>query len=156
MNKKYIVRLSMEERQQLEDLVTKGKAQAYRIKHAHILLAVDADGPNWFDAQAAQAFRCDANTVRNVRQRFVEQGVEAALRRKPQDRPSRTPILDGEKEARLIALACSKPEAGRAKWSLRLLADKAVELEIVDAICHETVRQALKKTNFGRINAPVG
>jgi hypothetical protein len=156
MNKKYIVRLTPEERQQLEALVTKGKGAAYRIKHANILLAVDADGPNWMDAQAAQAFRCDANTVRNVRQRFVEQGLEAALVRKPQDRPSRQRILDGEKEARLIALACSKPETGRAKWSLRMLADKVVALEIVDSISHETVRQALKKMNCGRITETVG
>ncbi len=145
--KKYIVRLTPAERAQLESLVSKGVGQAYRIKHANILLAVDADGPAWIDQRAAEAFRCHLNTVVNMRQRFVEGGVEAALRRKPQKRPSREPVLDGQGQARLTALACSKPPAGRAKWSLRLLADKVVELNIVESICHETVRKTLKKTS---------
>ena len=122
MNKKYIVRLTAEERQQLEDLVRKGKTQAYRIKHAHILLAVNADGPNWSDQQTARAYCCNQNTVRNVRQRFVEQGFEQALNQKKRHSPPRKPILDGEKEARLLALACSKPPKGRAKWTLKLFA----------------------------------
>jgi len=156
MNKKYIVRLTCGERSELETLVKKGKTQAYRIKHANILLAADADGPNWSDEEVAEAFGCHQNTVRNVRQRLVEHGLEAALARKKQERPSRTKKLDGEKEARLIAVACSKPPTGRAKWTLRMLADKLVTLQVVDAISHETVRQTLKKTCFARTCADAG
>jgi transposase len=143
MNKRYIVRLTKEERESLEKLVSKGKAAAYRIKHANILLMVDADGPCWTDQQAAEAFSCHANTVARIRQRFVEQGLEAALgRRKREYRPR---VVDGEVEARLMALRCSAPPEGHARWTLRLLADQAVEREIVPAISHETVRQVLKK-----------
>ena len=99
MNKKYIVRLSDEEREQLAELPRKGKAAAYKIRHAHILLKAEADGPSWTDAKIAESFSVSVNTVRGVRQRLVEQGLEAALHRKPQDRASRTPILDGEGEA---------------------------------------------------------
>ena len=148
MNKNYIVRLTAEERKELENLVKKGKTQAYRIKHANILLAVDADGPNLSDENSAQIFGCHQNTVCNVRQRFVEQGIEAALERKKRDKPPRELKIDGEKEARLIAIACSEPPAGRAKWTLKMLADKLVELDIVDTISDQTVRRALKKTNL--------
>jgi transposase len=147
MARKYVVRLGSEERESLKLLVKKGKAQAYRIKHANILLAVDADGPDWSDEEAAEAFGCHANTVANVRQRFVEQGLEAALDRKKQNSPSRERILDGEKEARLIALACSAPPQGRSKWTLQLLADKLVALKVVESISDQTVRRTLKKTN---------
>lgn len=147
MVRKYVVRLSSEEREALELLVKKGKTQAYRIKHANILLAVDADGPDWSDEEAAEAFGCHVNTVANVRQRFVEQGLEAALDRKKQKSPSRERILDGEKEARLIALACSAPPEGRSKWTLQLLADKLVALKVVDSVSDQTVRRTLKKTN---------
>jgi hypothetical protein len=146
MNKKYIVRLSDEERSQLTELTRKGKAAASKIRHAHILLKADADGPAWTDAKIAESFSVSVNTVLGVRQRLVEQGLEAALNRKQQDRPSRSPLLDGAGEARLIALRCSTPPVGHARWTLRLLADQAVALEIVEAISHETVRQALKKT----------
>lgn len=146
MSKKYIVRLRSEERNSLEAIVGKGKGPAHRIKHAHILLAVDADGPNWSDPKTAQAYRCHQNTVRNVRQRFVEQGFEAALERKKQLRPSRQRKLDGEQEARLIQIACSRPPKGRAKWTLKMLADELVALEVVDAISDQTVRRTLKKT----------
>ena len=145
MNKKYIVRLTTEERNELETMIKKGKTQAYKIKHANILLAVDADGPNRTDEAAAKAYRCHQNTVRNVRQRLVEGGLESALSRKKQDKPSRQRILDGEKEARLIAIACGGAPEGRAKWSLHMLADKLVVLGVVGSISHETVRQALKK-----------
>ena len=148
MNKKYIVRLSDEERQQLIELTTTGKAAAYRIKHAHMLLQVDADGPNQADHDVAKTFHSHVNTVRNVRQRFVEQGLEAALARKPQDQPSRQRVLDGNQEAHLIALRCSDPPEGHSQWTLRLLADQLVELDIVETISHETVRQALKKTRL--------
>jgi hypothetical protein len=146
MHKKHIVRLSDEDRTQLTELTNKGTAAAYKIRHAHILLKADADGPAWTDERIAESFSVSVNTVRGVRQRLVEQGLEAALTRKKQDHPSRTPRLDGAGEARLIALRCSTPPAGHARWTLRLLADQAVALEIVETISHETVRQALKKT----------
>jgi len=145
MNKKYIVRLSDEERSQLTELTRKGKAAAYKIRHANILLKTDADGPSWTDDRIAESFSVSVNTVLGVRQRLVEQGLEAALNRKKQARPSHPPLLDGEGEARLIALRCSAPPTGHARWTLRLLADQAVALEIVEAISHATVRQTLKK-----------
>lgn len=147
MPKRYIVRLSEEEQQYLQDLVSIGKSAAYKIKHANILLNIDVNGPGWTDEQAASALSCHRNTVANLRQRLVEQGLEAALQRQPQPRPSRQPICDGDAEAKLIALRCGEPPDGYARWTLRLLADKAVEQEIVPAIGHETVRQVLKKTN---------
>lgn len=146
MNKTYIVRLTDEERSELSALVSKGTTQAYRMRHAGILLKVDADGPGWTDERTAEAIGCHANTVRHVRQRFVEQGLEVALERKKRETPARAPKLDGAGEARLIAESCSAPPAGRARWTLHLLADRLVELKIVDSISHETVRQTLKKT----------
>jgi transposase len=151
-----VVRLSSEEREALELLVKKGKTQAYRIKHANIMLAVDADGPDWSDEEAAEAFGCHVNTVANVRQRVVEQGLEAALERKKQSSPSRERILDGEKEARLIAVACSAPPEGRSKWTLQLLADKLVALKVVESISDQTVRRTLKKTNSSLTCVSVG
>lgn len=151
MNKKYIVRLAREERSELENLVKSGRAEAYRIKHANILLAVDADGAGWSDEETQEAYRCHLNTVINVRQRFVEQGLEAALGRKKQEAPSREPLLDGDKEARLISIACSAPPEGRARWTLQLLADKLVALKVVDSICDQTVRRALKKMSLSLI-----
>jgi len=107
MNKKYIVRLSDEEREQVAELTRTGKAAAYKIRHAQILLKADADGPAWTDERIAESFSVSVNTVLSVRQRLVEQGLEAALNRKKQAHPSRSPRLDGEGEARLIALRCS-------------------------------------------------
>jgi len=147
MNKKYIVRLTSEERGYLEEFVSKGKRAAYKIKHANILLKADADGPGWPDEAIAEAFSVHDHTVRNVRQRFVEHGVNAALERKKQDAPSRKPILDGEKQARLLAIGCSQPPQGHARWTLHLLAQEMVRLEIVERISYETVRRALKKTS---------
>jgi len=147
MNKRYVVRLADGERRQLEERVSKGKAAAQKIKHANILLKADADGEGWTDEDIAGTFLVHPNTVRGIRQRFVEEGLEGALNRKRRALPPRERILDGEKEARLIALSCSKPPEGRGRWTLRLLADKMVELEIVDSISHETVRQGLKKTS---------
>jgi transposase len=151
MNKKYIVRLTAEERKELENLVKKGKTQAYRIKHANILLAVDADGPNWPDHQASKAYKCHQNTVVNVRQRFVEQGFQAALERKKQQSPSRKRIIDGESEARLISIACSKPPEGFAKWTMQMLADELVALNVVDSVSGQTVWRTLKKMNLSLI-----
>jgi transposase len=148
MNKKYIVRLTAKERKELENLVKKGKTQAYRIKHANILLAVDANGPNWPDYQTAKAYKCHQNTVINVRQRFVEQGFQAALERKKQQAPSRKRIIDGESEARLISIACSKLPEGSAKWTMQMLADELVALKVVDSVSGQTVWRTLKKMNL--------
>ena len=148
MNKKYIVRLTADERKELKNLLKKGKTQAYRMKHANILLAIDADGLNWPDHQAAKAYKCHENTVRNVRQRFVEQGLEVALERKVQQEPSRKRIIDGESEARLISIACGKPPKGRAKWTMQMLAAELVVLKVVDSISGQTVWRTLKKTNL--------
>jgi transposase len=150
--KKYKVTLTTEERNSLQDLIAAGKASAQKLAHARILLKADAapGGPAWIDARIAEAVEVNVTTVERVRERFVEQGVEAALARKKQDRPSRERKLDGQAEARLVALACSEPPLGRARWTLRLLADKLVELEVVDTVSTETVRQVLKKTNSSR------
>jgi transposase len=147
--KKYIVTLTEDERLSLSSLASSGKAAAKKITHARILLKADAadGGPDWRDADIASALDIDIRTVERVRERFVEQGLEAALVRKPQARPSRLPVLDGDAEARLIALACSRPPEGRARWTLRLLAGRLVELEVVEAVSHETVRRTLKKTS---------
>jgi transposase len=145
MNKKYIVNLTDEEREYLNGLVTKGKASAHVIRHANILLKADADSCAWPDEQIAEAFSAHKNTVVGIRQRFVEDGLETALGRKKQSAPSHKKILDGEGEARLIAMSCSEPPEGYSRWTLRLLADKAVDLEIAGSISYETVRQTLKK-----------
>jgi hypothetical protein len=142
MNKKYLVKLTSTERKQLKEIITKGKAPAYKIKHANILLKAEA---GWTDEKIARAFDCNVNTPRNVRQRLVAQGLEAALERKKQETPSREKILDGKGEAHLIALSCSQPPEGRSRWTLHLLADKLIELQVVDSVSHETVRQTLKK-----------
>ena len=146
--KKYKVTLTDEERSDLHELIAAGKGSAKRLAHARVLLKADASdgGPAWPDARIAQAVELSVATVERVRQRFVEQGFEAALVRKKQDSPSRRRTLDGAAEARLVALACSAPPEGRKAWTLRLLADKLVELEVVEAVSPETVRQALKKT----------
>ena len=150
--KKYKVTLTAEERQQLSALIATGKAAARKLAHARVLLHADAapGGPAWADERIAEAVAVGRATVERVRQRFVEQGLGAALGRKPQDRPSRPRKLDGRAEARLIALACSAPPEGRREWTMQLLADKLVELEVVDAVCDETVRRVLKKTRASR------
>lgn len=155
LSKKYIVRLTAEERTELEVMVKKGKAAAYKIKHANILLAADVQGPAWPDQQIATAFSCDPGTVENVRRRLVLEGLTAAVERKKQDQPSRSPKLDGRAEARLIALARSTPPEGQDRWTLQLLADRLVELKGVDSISDQTVRRALKKTTSGRTSKSV-
>jgi transposase len=146
--KKYLVTLTADERCQLDALIRRGKASALVLTRARILLKADqADGrPAWDDARIAEALEVGERTVSRVRQRFVERGFEACLRRKPQERPSRLRKLDGAAEARLIAVACSKAPEGRAEWTMQLLADKLVELDVVDSISDETVRRAMKKT----------
>lgn len=146
MNKKYIVRLTEQEREQLDALIRKGKAAASKIKHAHMLLKADANSADWSDEAIAAAFSVHTRTVAGIRERFVEQGLEAALHRKKQERPSRPPLFDGEAEAHLIALRCAEPPPGHARWTLRLLAAQVVELAIVASTSHETVRRTLKKT----------
>jgi transposase len=150
--KKYKVTLTTEERQQLSDLIAAGKAAAKKLTHARILLKADAadGGPAWPDNRIAEALDVSTDTIGRVRQRFVEQGLEAALVRKKQDCPSRQRKLDGRAEARLIALACSAPPDGRKEWTMKLLADRLVELEVVDTVCDETVRRVLKKTRSSR------
>ena len=150
--KKFLVTLTADERQHLAGLLAAGKRSALTLTRARILLKADqADGgPAWEDARIAAALDCGVRTIERIRQRFVEQGLEAALGRKPQDRPSRERKLDGRGEARLIALACSAPPEGRQEWTMKLLADKLVELQVVDAICDETVRRVLKITRSSR------
>src|SRR6516165_10604060 len=147
--KKYLVTLTGDERECLAGLLSAGKRSALALARARILLKADqADGgPAWPDDRIGEALDCGLRTVERVRQRFVERGLEAALGRKPQDRPSRERKLDGRAEARLIALACSAPPAGRARWTLKLLADKLVELELFASVSDETVRRVLKKTS---------
>ena len=147
--KKDLVTLTPEERDQLTRLTSAGKASALVLTRARVLLKADqADGgPAWDDGRIAEALGVGRRTVERVRQRFVEQGLEAALSHKPQDRPSRQRTLDGAAEARLIALACSQPPQGRARWTLKLLADRLVELEVFEAVSDETARRALKKTS---------
>jgi len=149
MSKRYRVELSEEERRYLKGLIATGTAPASKLTHARILLKADAadGGPAWSDARIAEAVEVSVATVERVRQRFVEQGLEAALVRKTQARPSRERTLGGRAEAKLIALACSAPPDDRKCWTMRLLADKLVELEVVPAISDETVRRSLKKAN---------
>ena len=149
-NAKYVVTLTSQERAQLLDLVQKGTAAAYKIKHANILLASDENGENLAAEAVAQAYHCHRTTVYNVRQRFVEQGFAAAVGRKKRLTPPVPPKMDGRAEARLVALACEETPDGVSRWSLRLLGQKMVDLGVVASISHETVRRTLKKTNCGR------
>lgn len=151
MNKKYVVRLSSEERAHLEVLVSKGKAAVRKIAHAQVLLKVDADGPAWSDSQASDAFGVSTVTVRAIRERFVLEDLDSALNRKKPIKPSVERKLDGAMEARLLAVACGPAPQGRARWTLHLLADKLVELNVVETISYETVRRALKKTRLSPI-----
>ena len=145
MPKKYVVRLTDQERATLTEVVKKLKGSSQKVRRAQILLKADADGPAWTDAKIAEALGCRTKTVENIRERSVTAGFEATLHGKPRANPPRPHRLDGEQEARVIALRLGPPPKGFASWSLRLLAEKVVELEIVDSISHETVRQALKK-----------
>ena len=149
MKKKYIVTLTQEERRILQAMLSKGKAAARKLMHARILLKADASsgGPGWNDDAIAEGLDVGRATVERVRRAFVEEGPEAALeRRKPRRQYRRK--LDGDAEAHLIALACSQAPEGRSRWTLRLLADRMVQLEQVDHLSYETVREVLKKTNL--------
>lgn len=152
MRKTYVVTLNPEERADLEKLVSTGHTSAKRQIHGRILLKADAsaEGPGWTDEQICAALDVSRSTVERVRKRFVEHGMEAMAPQRMRPRPSRH-RLDGEQEARLLALACGPPPAGRAHWTLRLLADQMVTLEHVESISYETVRRTLKKTRSSRI-----
>ena len=149
MPKKYVVELTAAERQQLMELVGKGKALARKIQHAHILLKADQSsrGVGWTDERIAEAYDVSVLTVARIRQRLVEHGLEDALVRRQHEQLARRKI-DGAAEAKMVALACSQAPGGRRRWTIRLLADKMVELEIVDSVGRETVRKTLKKTNL--------
>jgi transposase len=150
-NKKYVVRLTEEERRELRAMVKKGRVVAYKIKHANILLKADADGPGWTDVRIAEAFGCHPRTVENVRRRIVMQGLDAAVARKKQEHPSRERKLDGQGEARLVTIACSEAPDGRDRWTLQLMADELVRLRVVDTISDQTVRRTLKKTRAAKL-----
>lgn len=148
--KKYLVELSAEERSHLEALRKKDRVPAHRRTHAEILLLADqgSSGPAWRDDDVAQAAGVSRRTVENVRQRLVEQGLDAALERKKRETPPVEPKLTGDKEAQIIALACSPAPEGRARWTLALLSEKLVELKTFDAISTTSIATVLKKTNF--------
>jgi len=155
MRKVYRVELSQEDREQLKDLVRRGKLEkgkrpsALKLTRARLLLKADQaeGGPAYTDAAIAEALDVSPKTVFNIRQKWVELGLEQTLERRPQKTPSRQPKLDGKAEAKLIACSCGPAPEGRNKWTLQLLSDKVVELGLVDSICRETVRQTLKKTS---------
>jgi transposase len=156
--KKYVVRLSAEEREQLEVLTRKGKGAARRLLKARILLKADVseNGRGWSDSRIIAALDTSASMVYRVRRQLVEEGFEAVLSRKQRATPAVPPIFDGEKEAKLIALACSKPPKGRARWTLRLLENKVVELGIVERASDSTIHRTLKKTVSNRIADSAG
>jgi DNA-binding transcriptional ArsR family regulator len=148
MKKTYPVILTEAEREQLKSLIAAGTAPARKLTHARILLKADQSpkkGPGWVDVAIAEAVEVSQPTVSRVRKQYFEEGLEAALNRRPPNKEYHRK-LDGEQEARLVALACSEPPEGQARWSLRLLADKMVELEVVDDLSYQTVRRTLKKT----------
>ena len=156
MYKKYVVRLTDQERSQLETLVRRGRTHARKLLYARILLKADSDGPDrWTDEKIAEALEVSAATVARERRRFCEDGLEVALMPKKPGRPRRR-VLDGRAEANLIALSCSEPPEGRERWSMRLLADRMVELGHVGALSHETVRRTLKKTRSSPISSASG
>ena len=146
MRKKYVVRLSDQEREQLTGIVKKFKGTSQKVRRAQMLLKADGDGPGWTDAQIAEAFGCRRQTVENVRQRLVERGFEQTLNGLKRPQPPTPKLLDGAQEAKIIATRLGPPPAGYANWTLRLLARQVVELSIVESISHETVRRTLKKT----------
>ena len=146
MQKKYIVRLTEEERLELQAVIKKLKGSSQKVRRAQVLLKADAEGPNWTDQRIAEAFGCRIQTVEKIRQRLVERGFHETLHGAQRPMPPTEKLLNGEQEARVIAMRLGAPPKGYANWTLRLLARKVVELEIVESISHETVRQTLKKT----------
>lgn len=156
MYKRYVVRLTDQEREQLERLVRHGRAHARKLLYGRILLKADADGPDrWTDERIAEAFEVSTATVARQRKRFCEEGLEVALMTRKPARPRRR-VLDGRAEAHLVALCCSEPPEGRERWSMRLLAQKMVEIGHVDTVSYETVRRTLKKTNSSHTSSASG
>jgi len=158
MSPRYRVTLTKDERNELEALTRHGKTHARRFVHARVLLLCDAglDGPAWTVSDTSEALGVTNRTVEHLKKRFVEDGLEAAIERKPRETPPREVIFDGGFEARLIALACSKAPKGHQRWTVRLLADKVVELNIAASVSHMTVQRVLKKTNLSLISASTG
>jgi transposase len=155
---RYRITLTKPERKDLETLTRSGKTGAKKFVHARALLLCDAgpDGPAWTVAATAEALGVTTRTIEHLKQRFVEEGLEAALERKPREKPPRAVVFDGAFEARLIALACSEAPAGHQRWTVRLLADQAVELKFAPAVSHMTVQRVLKKTNLSLTSAHTG
>lgn len=145
MPKKYVVRLTDQERTELTAVVKKLKGTSQKVRRAQILLKADVEGPNWTDSRIAESFGCRTQTVENIRQRLVERGFQETLERVPREQPPVEKLLDGEQEARIIATRLGSPPPGYANWTLRLLARKVVELEITESVSYETVRRILKK-----------
>jgi transposase len=146
MLKKYVVELEDSERSQLQTIVRKLKGTSQKVKRANVLLKADALGPGWTDTKIAESLDCRTKTVENIRKRFVEEGFEIALNGKKREKPPTSKLLDGEQEAKIIAMRLGQPPKGYGKWTLRLLARKVVELEIVETVSYQTVRRTLKKT----------
>jgi hypothetical protein len=147
---KYHVTLTKDERKYLRELIAKGKTQGYRIRHAQILLALDEipENADWTDKKIAKAYASNEKSVGDLRRRFVEESFEAALGRKKRETPPVAPKITGEVEAQIVALTCSDPPEGRADWTLRLLADRVVELGILDSVSHNAIGETLKKTSL--------
>jgi transposase len=158
MSPRYRVTLTKEERKELESMTRRGKTHARRFIHARALLLCDAgaDGPAWNVSDVATALGVTSRAIEHLKRRFVEDGLEAALERKPREKPPREVTFDGAFEARLIALACSDAPDGRRRWTVRLLADKAVELSFAASVSHMTVQRVLKKTNLSLTSASTG
>ncbi len=153
MNKKHVVRLTLEEREELKSLTQTGTASARKLTRARVLLRADQGegGPGWTDQEIAEALDSSRHSVRSIRLRYSQRGTQGAInRKKGKCTVRRVRKLDGEAEAHLVAIACGEPPEGRAKWSMRLLADELVALQIVSAISHDTVWRTLKKTNSSR------
>ena len=141
MQKKYIVRLSDEERGVLQEVIGKLKGSSQKARRARVLLKADADGPAWTDSKIAEACSCRRQTVENLRQRFVERGFQETLEGKRREQPATPKLLDGKQEAQVIAMRLRSPPAGYANWTLRLLARKVVELEVAESVSYETIRR---------------
>ena len=158
MSPRYLVTLTEQERRELEALTRRGKTHARRVMHARALLLCDAgtDGPGWSVADTAVALGVSSRTIEHLKKHFVEDGIEAALERKQREKPPREVIFDGAFEARLIALACSDAPTGYRRWTVRLLADKAVELKFASSVSHMSVQRVLKKMNLNLISASTG
>ena len=146
MQKRYIVRLSESEKRELHEVIKRLKGSSQKVRRAQILLKADVEGPNWTDESIAEAFNCRSQTVENIRRRLGKNGFEAALNGLRGSKPPTAKRLDGSQEAEVIAMRLGSPPKGYASWSLRLLARKVVELEIVESVSHETLRKMLKKT----------